>query len=154
MSPPKTQEEIIALTRKMLDFLVERQVKLIGVGCNTISTVVNLVKPNYSLEIIGIIDPVITHISKLTGKKLGLIATPFTVKSQYYNQTLFKLNDSMEIISEGCPGLAALIDQGKFTEAELAEETKGPISKINIRLIYDNFGCTTIQSTNYYKNVS
>lgn len=140
----KSQEEIITLTKKMLDFLMEKNVKLVGVGCNTISTVLHLVKPDYDLKIIGIIDPVVEHIAKLTDNKFGLIATPFTIKTQYYNQTLAKLNTSMEIIGEGCPGLAALIDQGIFTRAELEEETKEPISKIKNRGLIDTIilGCT------------
>jgi len=140
----KSQEEIISLTKSMLDFLVNRNVKLVGIGCNTISTVLSLLAPQYDLKIIGIIDPIVKHIAKLTGDKIGLIATPFTIKSGYYNLSLANLNKSMEIIGEGCPNLAALIDQGNFTKTQLRQETLAPIANILEKGSVDTIilGCT------------
>lgn len=126
----KSQEEIISLTKKMLDFLVEHNVKLVGVGCNTISTVLNLINPDYDLKIIGIVDPTVKYIAKLPGKKVGLIATPFTVNSKYYNQTLASIDNTKELVSEGCPQLATLIDRGDFNQEELKKEVEKHITPL------------------------
>jgi len=140
----KSREEIIALTKKMLDFLVEKKVKLVGIGCNTISTVLSQFAHHYPIKIIGIVDPVVEYIAQLDKDKVGLIATPFTVKTQYYNQTLANLNSAMQIVGQGCPNLAALIDRGNFTKEEIAEETKEAITNIKKTGRVDTFilGCT------------
>ena len=126
----KSQEEIINLTKRMLNFLVVKNVKLVGIGCNTISTVLSFLTPQYNLKLIGAIDPYVAHIAKLSTNKIGLIATPFTVKTHYYNKTLAKINKNMEIIGEGCPQLATIIDRGNFTRDEIGLETKIPMAKI------------------------
>jgi len=140
----KSQEEIVDLTKKMLDFLVEKNVKLVGIGCNTISTVLKLFAHQYSIKIIGIVDPVVEHITRLGKSKVGLIATPFTVKTQYYNQTLANINNVMEIVGEGCPNLATIIDRGNFTKLDIKDETKGPITTIKEKSSVDTIilGCT------------
>jgi glutamate racemase len=126
----KSQEEIIHLSKRMLDFLVVKNVKLVGIGCNTISSVLGFLAPQYDLKLIGAIDPYIGHIAKLSIKKFGLIATPFTVKTRYYNNSLAKLNRDIEIIGQGCPRLATIIDQGNYTKEEIALETKIPMANI------------------------
>jgi len=126
----KSQEEIICLTKRMLDFLVVKNVKLVGIGCNTISSVLSFLEPQYDLKLIGAIDPYIVHIAKLPTDKVGLIATPFTVKTNYYNKSLAKLNPNIKIIGEGCPHLATIIDQGNFTKEDIAKETKIPMNNI------------------------
>jgi len=141
----KSREEIVNLTKEMLDFVVKNNVKLVGVGCNTISSVLNLVAPQYDVKIIGIIDPVVSYIAKLTGKnKVGLIATPFTAKSGYYNLTLSNLNTCVEIVTQGCPKLAHLIDSGMYTKEAIKEELADPMAKIQASEALDTviLGCT------------
>ncbi|KJS19719.1 MAG: hypothetical protein VR72_17355 [Clostridiaceae bacterium BRH_c20a] len=140
----KSREEIVILTKKMLDFLMEKDVKLIGIGCNTISTVLNLIAPQYDVKIIGIIDPVVNYIAKLTNNKVGLIATPFTAKSGYYNLTLSNFNKNIEIVAEGCPKLASLIDSGIYTKDEVKEEIAEPMAQLNANHALDTIilGCT------------
>ncbi|KJS86762.1 MAG: hypothetical protein JM58_06285 [Peptococcaceae bacterium BICA1-8] len=140
----KSREEIVILTKKMLDFLVDKNVKLVGIGCNTISTVLSLVAPQYAIKIIGIIDPVVSYIAKLSNNKVGLIATPFTAKSGYYNLNLSNLNKNIEIVAEGCPKLASLIDCGVYTEEEVKEEIAAPMAQLNANHALDTIilGCT------------
>lgn len=126
----KSKEEIIALTKEAINFLISKNVKLIAVGCNTITTILDLIRADFPLEIIGVIDPVIKHIGKKGFTSLGLIATPFTVNSKYYHHQLAAACPGLELTAQGCPTLAAYIDKGDFTKEGLLAETKPYIDAI------------------------
>ncbi|MFZ5942818.1 MAG: glutamate racemase [Bacillota bacterium] len=119
----KSRDEIVNLTKNLLNFLIDKDVKLVGIGCNTISTVLKDIVPDYGIKILGIIDPVVGHLAQGEEKTIGLIATPFTVSTKYYEQMLNSLNKNIKVSSEGCPNLAAFIDKGQFTLEEVSKET-------------------------------
>ncbi|MFZ7101947.1 MAG: glutamate racemase [Peptococcaceae bacterium] len=140
----KTKEEVISLTKQALNFLLTKKVKLIGVGCNTITTILDQIRPEFSLQIIGVIEPVIAHLAAGSYKSLGLIATPFTIESQYYHTQISTTCGDIELTAEGCPTLAAYIDQGNFTKEGLLAETQSHINNIRKNKAVDTIilGCT------------
>lgn len=123
----KSQEEIIALTRRMIEFLISQDVKVIAVACNTISTIIDEVSKDYDIKIIKVIDPVVDNIKNTLKKdKVGLIATNFTVNSGYYDKML----GSIKVFGKGSGELAAIVDSGKIDREEVKEIIKSHVDKI------------------------
>ena len=100
----KTDETILSYVISIVDFLIEQEVKLIIIGCNT-ATVVSLekVKARYSLPIIGIIRPGVQEaINKTKNKKIGIIGTEVTIRNKSYEKMIKRIDPSITIYSNAC----------------------------------------------------
>lgn len=120
----KTKEEIYALTKKMIDFLLEKDVKLIAVACNTISSILDTYFLDLQIPLVSIINPVVQYVYKKDLKKIALAATEFTIDSKIYEKHLHIKNKDMEIITESFPFLAEIIDRGDYGDEEVLKEIK------------------------------
>ena len=141
----KTVGEITSLTKRMIDFLISKDVKVIAIACNTISSIIELFSMDYDIKIIGIINPVIDTISKSTDKDaVGLIATCFTVNTHCYNKALLKVNSKINIISEGSAELAEIIDSSDYKSEDVKFVVKNHIASILTKENVDTIilGCT------------
>lgn len=115
----KSEEEIYRLTKNMVDFLIKRDVKLILIACNTISTIVDKYFKDYSLPILSIIKPAVDYVIEEDIEEVGVIATKFTIETGAYERLIKKYNENIKVVNEGCPNLAALIDSGDYTDEEV-----------------------------------
>ncbi len=52
----RTEEEIAELARSMIDFLIQKDVKLVVVACNTVSTIIDKYFSDYDIPIVNIIN--------------------------------------------------------------------------------------------------
>lgn len=140
----RSEEEISELTRVMIDYLVEKDVKLIAVACNTISTIVDKYFSDYEIPIVSIIAPTADHVIKNKLNEVGVIATNFTVQTGAYDKLIHNKDNSVEVISEGSPDLATLVDSASFTDDEVGKlvslHMKNILSKGDFKDII--LGCT------------
>ena len=140
----KTGEEITGLSVKMLRFLGGRGVKVVAIACNTISTLVETLGPKFDFRIIGIIEPAAKSVVRSGLKKVGLIATEFTVSSGAYEKLIHKFDPSVEVIGKGSPLLAGMIDGGDFgskaVDAEIKTEVNNILSRGQVQHVI--LGCT------------
>ena len=140
----KTQTEIIDLTEKILGFFEEKNVKIVVVACNTISSIVKKLSKSYKFLIIDIVSPTAEYISKQDISEIGLIATKFTIGSQIYNTSIEKLNPAQRIIGEDSEELAQKIESVNINVDELNNIIKTHIENItdksNVKKII--LGCT------------
>ncbi len=71
-------------------------------------------------KILGCIIPSVEVAVEISPKRIGLIATQFTIDSRKYEREIAKLSPSHELISVATPELAGFIEQGmqdhKFTQ--------------------------------------
>ncbi|OLS03717.1 glutamate racemase [Tissierella creatinophila] len=117
----KKEEEIYYLTKKMIDFLIQRDVKLIAVACNTISSILDRHFLDYTIPIVSIIKPVTDYVDKKRLKSVGVMATKFTIESKTYEKLLNEKDKSLTVVSESCPTLATIIDRGDYESKEIME---------------------------------
>ena len=157
----KTEREILKLSLKMLDFLEGRGVKVVAIACNTISTLAEVLKPKDDCRIIGIIEPAAKFVIHTNLKKVGLIATKFTVSNGAYEKLIHKRDSSVSVVSKSSPLLAELIDRGDFGSNAIDSEIKTVIdailSKDKVKHII--LGCTHYpiveeKFRRYYPNIS
>ncbi len=141
----KTLEQITVLTRRMLDKLVENNIKVIVIACNTISSMISTMRENYDVELIGIIAPAISAIkTNEENDDIGLLATKFTVNSKAYDIEAKRQNKDVHIISEGSAELAEMIENLEYKNVNIEEIIRRHISFITSKGSVDTviLGCT------------
>lgn len=140
----RASENIVELTKKMLNFLKSKNVKVVAVACNTISSLLEEYKNDYDFEIIGIISSAADYVVQKGIKSVGVLATSFTIKTQCYNKMIQSQDKAIEVIGQGSPILAALVDSGNFNQKEINTEICTQIDKILAVKNVENIilGCT------------
>ena len=140
----KSEKEIAEMAKKMIDFLLEKDVKLVAVACNTISTIVDKYFCDYDIPIVSIIKPAADYVVRNKIKELGVIATVFTISTGAYDKLIKEGDSSVELVSEGSPTLAGLVDSANFTDDEVNELVKlhmtNLLSKRDVKDVI--LGCT------------
>ncbi len=140
----RSEEEIAKLTRAMIDYLIEKDVKLVAVACNTISTIIEKYFTDYEIPIVSIIAPAADYVVDNKLDEVGVIATKFTVQTGAYDNLIHKKDNSVEVISEGSAELATLVDSANFTDDQVRQlvslHMKNILSKKDLKDII--LGCT------------
>ena len=107
-------EEILRLSIKNTEFLLDRDCKLIVVACNTATTnAISYLRQQYSMPFIGIepaIKPAALHTK--TGK-VGVLATKGTLSSSLFHHTARNHAAGITIIDQIGAGLVPLIEAGE-----------------------------------------
>lgn len=114
----KTKEEIITLSCKNTEYLLNLNCKLIVVACNTATTnAIKELRHKYDVPFIGIepaIKPAALH-SKT--QKIGILATKGTLNSELFYRNVEKFQD-IQIIEQVGYGLVELIENGEINSDE------------------------------------
>jgi glutamate racemase len=100
----KSDDEIIAYVISIVNFLLEQEVKLIVIGCNT-ATAVSLgkIKESYNITIIGIIRYGAQEaVNKTRNKKIGIIGTEVTIRNNSYEKIIKDIDPSITTYSNAC----------------------------------------------------
>lgn len=120
----KSKETIIELTKKNIEFLIQKNVKAVVIACGTAtSQAIESVKNTYSIPIIGIIQPTILELKKEENtNKIGIIATTGTIRSNSWEKEIKKVLPNAKVINKACPLLAQMAEEG-WTENEIARLT-------------------------------
>lgn len=119
----RPDDEVLAFSAESLDRLAERDVKAIVVACNT-STAVALgaLRRRYDLPILGVIRPGASAAALATrNRRVGVIATPATIRSHAYFGAIKDENPAVEVYEHATPALVPLVEAGELT-GEIAEQ--------------------------------
>lgn len=115
----KTQEEIIRLSIKNTERLLEMNCKLIVVACNTATTnAIKILRNTYNVPFIGIEPAIKPAALKSTNKAIGILATRGTLTSELFAQTSELYTQDINVIEVEGNGLVELIESGKKDSEE------------------------------------
>jgi glutamate racemase len=120
----RPDEEVLAFSTQSLDALVERDVKALVVACNT-STAVGLAafRRRYALPVLGVIRPGAAAAALATrNRRVGVIATPATIRSHAYFNAIKDENPAVEVYEHATPALVPMVEAGTLS-GEVAERT-------------------------------
>ena len=115
----KTKEEVRALTFRAVEYLLSFAPKALVIACNTAtSAAIGPLREAYPEEMIVGIEPALKPaIEKNPAGKIGVMATPLTLKEEKF-QLLTAKYPQVQVVSIPAPGLVELIEDGA-EEAEL-----------------------------------
>jgi glutamate racemase len=139
----KSKEEIIALSCKNTEFLLENNCKIIVVACNTATTnAIKELRIKYDVPFIGIepaIKPAALHSKTQT---IGILATKGTLNSELFHKSVDNHPD-VKIIEQIGHGLVQLIENGDIHSAEMEELLKSYLNPmVEKNIDYLVLGCS------------
>lgn len=140
----RSGDEIFSLSCRMIDRLLEKNVKCVAIACNTISTISGRLCLAYpGLKIISIVEAASGRIGKLSLPSVGLYATNFTVASGMYEKLIHEINPGCSVYAAGASNLAGMIEHGASGK-EIEAEIKDGVSRILAQDSTDSLilGCT------------
>lgn len=117
----KTKEEIIALSFKNVEILLEQNCKLIVVACNTATTnAIKELRAKYKVPFIGIEPAIKPAALNSKTQKIGILATQGTLNSSLFNEAADKYQH-IAIVEQVGHGLVPLIESGKIDSPEMRQ---------------------------------
>jgi glutamate racemase len=135
--------EIQALSRQILDWLVQQPIKMAVVACNTSSALaLDAIRHDYSISILGVILPGAKAAVK-QGQRIGVIATPATVASDYYRKAILEINPEVEVFQVACPEFVPLIESNQIDQPQtrgIVSDRLQPLIEAGIDTLV--YGCT------------
>ena len=110
-----TKEEVKTLTFAAANKLMDRGIKALVVACNTAtSAAINDLRQAYpDLIVIGIEPALKLAADKFPGGKLGVMATPMTLREEKFARLMERFSDGSTIYKIPAPGLVELIESGR-----------------------------------------
>ena len=112
----KAVTTIRRFSKEITDFLVESDVKMIVIACNTISSTClgELRQRLPDIPIVGIITPAAQEVVNrcTTDSRIGVIGTKVTIASHAYRNFIEELKPELSIYETACPAFVPLIEEG------------------------------------------
>nr|BFF35582.1 glutamate racemase [Tenacibaculum mesophilum]BFF38793.1 glutamate racemase [Tenacibaculum mesophilum] len=140
----KSTQEIVNLSIKNTEFLIDKGAKIIVVACNTATTnAIEYLRANYKIPFIGI-EPAIKPASLQTQTgTIGILATKGTLNSALFEKTTSSLNDQINIIEQVGEGLVELIENGNIYSNKMTLLLKKYLTPmLDKKCDYIVLGCT------------
>lgn len=139
----KSKDEIIALSIKNTEFLLNKNSKLIVVACNTATTnAIKELRAKYDVPFIGIEPALKPAANNSKTQVIGILATKGTLNSELFNKAV-ELYQDTTIIEQIGYGLVQLIENGDINSPEMFELLKtylNPMIEANIDYLV--LGCS------------
>jgi len=141
---PRPVDEVKKLALEVMDALVEEDVKLLVVACNSAGPAIEEAITRYAIPVVGVIEPgVRAAIAATRNRRIGLIGTEATVKSRSYDDAVSATHARVSLVSKACPAFVDFVERGDTTSDDLlaaAEEYLGPLRVAGIDTLI--LGCT------------
>jgi glutamate racemase len=117
----RSDDEVLAFSTQCLDLLAERDVKAIVVACNTSTAVaIGTLRRRYDLPILGVIRPGASAAALATrNRRVGVIATPATIRSHAYFAAIKDENPAVEVYEHATPTLVPLVEAGRLSGPDI-----------------------------------
>jgi glutamate racemase len=135
--------EIIQFVREILWMMAKRNVKMAIMACSTGSALaLDVVQDEFDFPIVGVVKPGALAAVQ-SGRRIGVIATQATVKSQAYGQEMRRRAPTIDVWEVACPAFVPLIENDMIDSPEMmkvAREYLQPLIDQNIDTLV--FGCT------------
>jgi glutamate racemase len=128
----RTDDEVRRFSVEALDALVRRDVKALVVACNT-STSVALAdfRRRYDLPVLGVVRPGAAAAALATRtRRVGVIATPATVRSRAYFNAIKDENPAVEVYEHATPTLVPLVEAGRLSGREVEEAVRRALAPL------------------------
>ena len=143
----RSKETILKYAKQDINFLKSHKIKMIIAACGTVSSIIlnNPIK-DLDVEFTGVVVPTCKTACNVTkNKKVGVIGTTATIKSESYVSTIHKMDSSIEVLGVPCPLFVHLVENG-YTNRDnqvtklVAQEYLEPIKKFGADTLI--LGCT------------
>ena len=112
----KSVKTIQRFSAEICDFLLQKNVKMIVIACNSVSaTSLDFLREKYKdLPIVGIIESAAEKAidDAKEGNKIGIIGTKATISSMAYKNIIEQSVEGADVAQKACPAFVPLIEEG------------------------------------------
>lgn len=111
----KSVATIRRFTGEITRFLLQRDVKMLIIACNTMAAVAaDVVREQAgAVPVLDVIDAgARAAVAQSVARRIGVIATPTTINSNAYAQRIHALDASTRVVSAACPLFVPLVEEG------------------------------------------
>jgi glutamate racemase len=142
---PRPLEEIRTFALEIAEYLVDRDVKMLVVACNSIEVAaIEDVARTHGVPVVGVIDPGVRAAIHVTrNHRIGLIGTQATVQSGAYERAIDRTGADVRLFSAACPVFVEHVEAGDTSTEALLEAARGylvPLEEEGIDTLI--LGCT------------
>lgn len=139
----RSPAEIIEYVYEILHWMQSERVKMAIMACNTSSALaLDIVRKDFDLPILGLILPG-ARAAVGKGKRIGVIATTATVKSEAYVRAICESDPQAQVFQVDCPEFVPLIESDRIHDPytlKVARQYLEPLIGANIDTLV--LGCT------------
>jgi glutamate racemase len=139
----RSPSEITAFVRQILRWFETRSIKMAIAACNTSSALaLENVRQEFPFPILGIILPG-ARAAVRKGRRIGVIATTATIKSEAYLQAIHEIDPHVQVWQVACPDFVPLIEANRIDDPytyKTAENYLQPLLNADIDTLI--MGCT------------
>jgi glutamate racemase len=96
-------------------FLLSRDIKMLIVACNTVTSVAldDIQHECNEIPVIGVVAPgARAAVSRTASKKVGVIGTVATIRAQSYQKAIAALDGGIKTYGKACPLFVPLVEEG------------------------------------------
>jgi len=141
----KSPESVKRFSIENVEFLMQFDVKLIVVACNTASSIsLPLLRKRFNIPIVGVVRPGARKAASMTrNNKIGVIGTSTTIRSSSYEKEIRRICKAAEVISQACPLFVPLAEEGWLNgniTLDIARKYLEPVTRKKIDTLV--LGCT------------
>jgi glutamate racemase len=110
----KSSEKIVRSAIKNTSLLIDNGARLILIACHCIASLATqTLRQQFSIPIVEVITPAVTEAARISRRgRIGIIGTPATINSGFYEKLLLEGDDSFKVFSKACPLLVPLVEEG------------------------------------------
>lgn len=116
----RSSELVYQFTQDAVDYLFKQGCELVIIACNTASSeALRKIQQNWlpkyypRRRVLGVIRPVAEEAVRATKtKRIGVVGTAGTVKSESYIRELTALDNEVKVFQQACPLLVPLVEEG------------------------------------------
>lgn len=140
----RTLEEVRLRTLAAGLHLQARGAKVLVVACNTASgAALETLRAHLAIPVIGLEPAVKPAVAASRNGRVGVLATVGTLRSERFSRLVSTYGAGAEVVAQGCPGLADLVEDGTTDGPVLAaalERYAAPLREAGVDTVV--LGCT------------
>ena len=137
----KTSNEIMKIAREISSWFNYQKIDAFLVACNTTNAIaLDVIKNTLDVPVFDLIESVSSTIKE---SRVGVLATPTTVKTKAYTNAIFNFNPSTFVMEQSCPGFVPLIEMDCINSSKITDIAIGylePLLKQKIESLI--LGCS------------
>jgi len=146
----RTVEELERFSMEIAEVLLQHRAKLLVVACNTATAAAlpalqrRMLETTLGVDVLAVVRPEASKaVAATRNGRIGLLATPATVRSGAYEHAVHNVDPYVELTSVPCPDLAPIIQQGQAIDEHVVATVKAycePLKRADVDTVI--LGCT------------
>ena len=146
----RTVEELERFSMEIAETLLAQRAKLLVIACNSATAAAlpalqrRMLETTLGVDVLAVVKPEASRaVAATRNGRIGLLATPATVRSNAYEHAVGAVDPYVELTSVPCPDLAPIIQQGHAIDEQVVETVKGycePLKEARVDTVI--LGCT------------